>query len=283
MRQFFISNRWWGKLLGCFFGYLMAGPIGALFGLLIGNFFDKGLTTHFSRLSWSQYAGSNESRQNVYLEVLYSSMGHLAKASGRVSENHINLAEQVMNELFLTKKQKTLAKKYFNEGKKTTFNLSAMTDLLKTTYGDQIVLLKIYLDLMYRTVQVDGLTTKKLQLLDSLFKEMGFSPLYQQYRFHEDLNNRYHYRSTSQQEQNRYDNKSGTAARSSNNDPYTLLGLTPNANKQEVKSAYRRLIARNHPDKLIAQGLPEEMIKKANDKTQAITKAYKQICLWKGW
>ncbi len=50
-----------------------------------------------------------------------------------------------------------------------------------------------------------------------------------------------------------------------------------------MKRAYRRLISRNHPDKLIAQGLPEEMIKIANDKTQKITKAYEQICTSKGW
>ncbi len=55
------------------------------------------------------------------------------------------------------------------------------------------------------------------------------------------------------------------------------------ASKQEVKKAYRRLLSRNHPDKLIAQGLPEAMIKVANEKTQKIMKAYELICRSKGW
>ena len=42
-------------------------------------------------------------------------------------------------------------------------------------------------------------------------------------------------------------------------------------------------MSRNHPDKLISKGLPEEMIKIANEKTQNIRKAYEQICTSKGW
>ena len=64
---------------------------------------------------------------------------------------------------------------------------------------------------------------------------------------------------------------------------YALIEVNPKSSKQEVKKAYRRLISRNHPDKLIAQGLPEEMIKIANEKTQKIMKAYELICKTKGW
>ena len=42
-------------------------------------------------------------------------------------------------------------------------------------------------------------------------------------------------------------------------------------------------MSQNHPDKLIAQGLPEEMIKMATDKTQKIQKAYEQIKKHKGF
>lgn len=37
-REFFIVSTWWGKIIGAFFGYLIDGPIGAIFGLLVGNF-----------------------------------------------------------------------------------------------------------------------------------------------------------------------------------------------------------------------------------------------------
>ena len=64
---------------------------------------------------------------------------------------------------------------------------------------------------------------------------------------------------------------------------YAILEVSPTSSKQDVKRAYRRLMSKNHPDKLIAKGLPESMIKIANEKTQAISKAYEQICESKGW
>ena len=49
------------------------------------------------------------------------------------------------------------------------------------------------------------------------------------------------------------------------------------ASDSEVKRAYRRLIVENHPDKLIAQGLPQEFIDLANEKMGAINSAYDMI------
>lgn len=43
------------------------------------------------------------------------------------------------------------------------------------------------------------------------------------------------------------------------------------------KKAYRRLTNQHHPDKLVAKGMPEEMIKIANEKTQEIRKAWERI------
>jgi DnaJ like chaperone protein len=56
-----------------------------------------------------------------------------------------------------------------------------------------------------------------------------------------------------------------------------VLGLTQSASEEEVKKAYRRLMSQNHPDKLVAKGLPEEMMKLAKEKTQKITKAYETV------
>jgi len=46
---------------------------------------------------------------------------------------------------------------------------------------------------------------------------------------------------------------------------------------KELKRAYRRLLAQHHPDKLVGKGLPEEMKKMANEKTQEIISAYELI------
>ncbi len=53
--------------------------------------------------------------------------------------------------------------------------------------------------------------------------------------------------------------------------------MDPKASDAEVKKAYRRLMSQNHPDKLVARGLPEEMMKVATEKTQEIKAAYEQV------
>jgi DnaJ like chaperone protein len=60
-------------------------------------------------------------------------------------------------------------------------------------------------------------------------------------------------------------------------DAYSLLNIDRDASQPEVDRAYRRMLSRHHPDKLIARGLPEEMIKVANEKTHEIRAAYERI------
>nr|MBC8268410.1 TerB family tellurite resistance protein [Rhodospirillaceae bacterium] len=59
--------------------------------------------------------------------------------------------------------------------------------------------------------------------------------------------------------------------------PYKVLGVDPDATDADVKKAYRKLLVVNHPDKLIAQGLPQEFIDLANEKMAAINAAYDTI------
>ncbi len=60
-------------------------------------------------------------------------------------------------------------------------------------------------------------------------------------------------------------------------DPYVILGLSYVADENEIRQTYRRLVRENHPDKLIARGVPEEFVKLANDKLAAINTAYAKI------
>ena len=59
--------------------------------------------------------------------------------------------------------------------------------------------------------------------------------------------------------------------------PYEVLGLDPSASDDEIRRHYRRLVARNHPDLLIGQGLPEEFIAVATRKLAAINAAYEEL------
>lgn len=286
-KEIFIHYPWWGKLLGAFFGYLIGGPAGALFGILIGNFFDRGIAEHLRRPHLSYYREKREYVQKIFFEATFAIMGHIAKADGRVSENEIQMAKNLMNEMRLHRDQKNLAKEFFNEGKKANYNTLRILSLLKEACLDNHELLTLFMDIQYRAAQTDGLTSEKIESLDVIFRQLGFAPLRQQYRFYEDFGFDPFNRSKKENQRSYSGQQSTGGAHSGSIGTlaycYALLEIPSTANQQEVKRAYRRSMSRNHPDKLIAKGLPEQMIKMATDKTQKIQKAYEQICQSKGW
>ena len=60
-------------------------------------------------------------------------------------------------------------------------------------------------------------------------------------------------------------------------DPYLILGIERGIPFGEVKKQYRKLVAANHPDKLIARGVPEEFVKIATTRIAAINAAFEKI------
>jgi DnaJ like chaperone protein len=60
-------------------------------------------------------------------------------------------------------------------------------------------------------------------------------------------------------------------------DPYVILGVAYDASDDEIKRTYRRLVRENHPDSLIARGVPSEFIRLATDKLASINNAYAKI------
>jgi DnaJ like chaperone protein len=65
-------------------------------------------------------------------------------------------------------------------------------------------------------------------------------------------------------------------------DIYQVLGVNREISNDDLKSAYRALVRENHPDRLIAQGLPEEFIDLANKRLAAINSAYDAVQLERG-
>jgi len=60
-------------------------------------------------------------------------------------------------------------------------------------------------------------------------------------------------------------------------DPYAVLGLLPGASMEEVRQAWRRMAAENHPDRMAQRGAPDAFVEIAEEKTAAINAAYARI------
>ena len=60
-------------------------------------------------------------------------------------------------------------------------------------------------------------------------------------------------------------------------DPYVVLGADPAWSDEKLRKHYRTMVAENHPDRLIARGVPEEFIRIATDRLAAINGAWEMI------
>ena len=74
-----IPRHWWGKIIGVFIGLMRGGLSGAILGAFIGHMADR----FFAGLS-----GGGGTRQ-VFFSALFSTLGHINKADGRVTQAEI--------------------------------------------------------------------------------------------------------------------------------------------------------------------------------------------------
>jgi DnaJ like chaperone protein len=266
--------RWVGTAVGGAIGLVVGGPVGAVFGAALGQGVDRGLIGGRSRPAMS---GPQRARiQARFFETTFAVMGHVAKADGRVSETEIAFARSVMDRMSLTQAQRREAIDLFNLGKSADFDLTARLDALRQVSPGQGALLHLFLEVQLLTAYVDGgPTTEQRAVLESIRSGLKISAF--AYRHLENLlalQHRLHAGAT------------GSAGRRSSwtgakpaplASAYATLGVGPKSSDAEVKKAYRRLMSQHHPDKLMAQGLPDEALRMASQKTQEIRRAYETI------
>lgn len=258
---------WWGKALGGAFGFMMGGPLGALVGIAFGHNFDKGLGSVMSDSGYQP--GQQERVQAAFFTATFSVMGHIAKADGKVTRDEIRMAESVMTHMGLEPEVRESAKKLFNEGKSDGFPLDDVLDQFKKELHRRSTLIQVFLEIQLQAAYADGkLDDNEEKILIHICQRLGV-PLEQLSRLEEMLKAGFG--------QGSYQSSAATNRTTSLEDAYAILGVDKSASDAEVKKAYRRLMSQHHPDKLVAKGLPEEMIKDATEKTQQIKDAYEQI------
>ncbi len=258
---------WWGKLIGGTFGFMLGGPLGAMLGASLGHNFDRGLEGEGvrERLGFVNV----EKVQSAFFTATFSMMGHLAKSDGVVSKAEIAVAESVMQQMRLSPQQKRLAIDLFEKGKQPGFPVQAVLKQLRTECNFRYNLLQMFIEILIVTALADGeLQPAERQVLDAAATGVGFS----REEFHRILQ-----RLQASRRMHSGRQEPGHTPASRLQDAYRTLGIESGASDQEVKRAYRRLMNQHHPDKLVAKGLPQEMMDLANQKTQEIKAAYELI------
>ncbi|MGD9390642.1 MAG: TerB family tellurite resistance protein, partial [Thioalkalispiraceae bacterium] len=111
-----------GKLLGAFFGFLIGGLFGAIIGGWIGHLFDKALKNSQIAFVFETVRDRHQIQQ-VFFETVFLLMGHMAKADGRVTEDEIQTARNVMQQMRLSDSQRKRAIELFTQGKDADFDV----------------------------------------------------------------------------------------------------------------------------------------------------------------
>ncbi|MXZ81069.1 MAG: co-chaperone DjlA [Gammaproteobacteria bacterium] len=250
---------WWGKLIGGTVGFVLGGPLGALLGASLGHSIDSGRSRNAGHLP-----GAKERVQMAFFTATFSVMGHVSKADGKVTREEIDLAETVMREMSLDARQRELAKNLFMQGKAPGFDVNAVLDQFRAECHRRSTLLQLFLEVQIEAAFADGrLDGVERTVLEQIAARLRF-PTGELDRLIEMI-------------AGMRGGFSGDAPTADRIDPYAVLGVTPETPLPEIRKAYRRLMSQHHPDKLVSKGLPEEMIRIANQKTHEIRKAWKTI------
>lgn len=265
---------WWGKLIGGAFGYMLGGPIGALLGAALGHQFDKGVSQYGT---WEGYVsnGGRERTQTAFFTSLFSVMGHLAKSDGRVSEDEIAMARAMMQQMQLTDEQSQVAIRLFNEGKSEGFDLDGVLAQFREECHRRRSLVQMFMELLLHAAYADGkLHPNEQHLLEHISDKLGFTRIqFQQLEAMVRAQRSFHQGGRA----GGYQQSRTEPRRDVLKEAYQVIGITESATDAEVKKAYRRLMNQHHPDKLVAKGMPEEMVKLATEKSQEIRAAYDTI------
>lgn len=254
----------YGKVIGGLIGLAAGGVFGLVVGGLIGHAFDRSLTQAFLFGSPDNLDRIRES----FFETTFLLSGYLAKIDGRISESEIAHTEHVMAQMGLDPQHRRRAIELFHRGAAADFVVEDAVSAFVRSIGGQRQLrqtLLVYLILLAHAdrgmepVEHAALVRIAAALgLNSMLLEQLLRMTNAQAGFHEQ--------------------RSAREPRSSSlEDAYRALGVSSAASDNEVKRAYRKLMSENHPDKLIAKGVPEDMIKLATGRTQEIQAAYAVI------
>jgi len=263
----------WGKLIGTVLGYILAGIPGSALGLVLGFLVDKSMLAmkqpQFAKVDPAELANV----QKEFFIATFSVMGHVAAAAKSNAEEEYLPLNKVLDRLSLPHDIHDEAVALYNQGKQRDFDLNQVIMPFFTACRYQTHLLEMFLELQLYAAYYEGeMNPSRQQILLNICRLLEMSRADFD-RIFSTIRAEHHFR--------RERRPGGVVAPIEDSanleDAYAILNLSPHASDEEIKQAYRRLTSMHHPDKLVARGLPEEMLKIAEDKTREIRLAYERI------
>ena len=232
----------WGKIVGGAAGFALGGPIGALVGTVAGHAVDK--------MRAAKGPVSEEQRQAAFSVAVIVLAAKMAKADGVVTRDEVDTFKR----LFRVPPQATRdVGRLYDQAKRAAAGYEPYARQVAKLFRDSPHVLEELLDGLFQIARADNVIhPNEFAFLRRVAEIFGF-------------------------DQETFDRISAGHDAPDATNPYDILGLAPGASAAEAKAAYHKLVREYHPDKLMAQGMPQEFIDVANAKLATINEAYAQI------
>jgi DnaJ like chaperone protein len=246
----------WGKIIGGAAGFALGGPLGALLGALAGHAADKYVEGDAPALEGPGGGEDRAATRQVAFTIAVIALGaKMAKADGQVDRSEVAAFKEVFQ---VPQSETANVARIFDLAKRDARGFEPYARQIAKMFRKDSPVLEELLDGLFHIARADGrIHDSEIAYLAEVATLFGFSEAdFARIR-----------------EANVGPDKA---------DPYTILGVTRAMSNDEIRAAWRKLVRDNHPDRLIAQGLPEEFVMLANQKVATINAAYDKVAKERG-
>jgi DnaJ like chaperone protein len=239
----------WGKILGGAAGFAIGGPLGALVGAAAGHAIDV------MRAERDDDGEPSLRKQTAFAIAVIVLGAKMAKADGQVTRDEIEAFKEVFH---IPPDEMKNVGRLFNQARKDSHGFEPYARQVGRMFAQNPAVLEELLGGLFHIAKADGVVhPKELEYLRAVAGIFGF-------------------------DDTTFDRVRAAHVGGEATDPFAVLGVARAATDDEIRSAYRKLVRENHPDTLIAQGMPQDFIDVATEKVAAINVAYDAICKQRG-
>jgi len=202
-----------------------------------------------------------------FVRALFACMGHLAKSDGRVSEDEIRAARLIMHRLGLSPAQVRRAIGWFDDGKRPGFPLvQTMREVRRVSarsMAKRILFLRLLLEVILAKDSLQKAERARIWTVCTEL-EIGRVELAQ-------------LEAMIRAQKGFKRSPAGDADARRVRGAYETLGVNSDSSNDEIKKAYRRLMNRNHPDKIAGSNPEAAVIAEAARRTREVRGAYEML------